>query len=200
MKTFLSTQAVCKKFGELLAVDDVSLDIRDGEFFTIVGPSGCGKSTLLRILAGLDLPNSGHVYLHQADITDLPANQRPTCMVFQTLALFNHRTVGKNIEFSQKMKGVAQAERRDRALEIMRIVRLPQEFYSRPVTRCSGGEQQRVALARALASDPDILFFDEPLSTIDYRLRKILEVEMNDKHNLINLVADRTSQNYASLR
>ena len=183
MKTILATQAVSKKFGELPAVDEVSLEIRDGEFFTIVGPSGCGKSTLLRILAGLDVPNSGQVFLHQADITDVPANQRPTCMVFQSPALFNHRTVGENIEFSHKMRGVARHERRARALEIMRIVRLPQEFYSRSVTQCSGGEQQRVALARALASDPDILFFDEPLSAIDYRLRKILEVEMKDIHH-----------------
>ena len=105
MKTILATQAISKSFGELLAVDEVSLEIRDGEFFTIVGPSGCGKSTLLRILAGLDVPNSGQVFLHQANITDVPANQRPTCMVFQSLALFNHRTVGENIEFSQKMRG-----------------------------------------------------------------------------------------------
>ena len=180
--TILSTQAVCKIFGDLPAVDDVSLDIRDGEFFTIVGPSGSGKSTLLRILAGLETPSSGRVLLRKVDITDVPANQRPTCMVFQSLALFRHRTVGENIEFSQKMKGVAKSERRTHALETMRIVRLPDDYYSRPVTQCSGGEQQRVALARALASDPEILFFDEPLSAIDYRLRKILEVEMKDLH------------------
>ena len=182
MKTILSTRTVSKRFGEVLAVDDVSLEIRDGEFFTIVGPSGSGKSTLLRILAGLELPDSGRVHLRQTDITDVPANQRPTCMVFQSLALFRHRTVGENIEFSQKMKGVARDERRAHALEMMRIVRLPDAYHSRPVTRCSGGEQQRVALARALASDPEILFFDEPLSAIDYRLRKILEVEMKDIH------------------
>ncbi len=180
--TILSTQAVSKRFADLLAVDSVSLEIRDGEFFTVVGPSGSGKSTLIRILAGLEAPSSGRVHLKQADITDVPANRRPTCMVFQSLALFKHRTVGQNIEFSQKMKGVSHAERRAHALDMMRIVRLPEELYSRPVTRCSGGEQQRVALARALASDPEILFFDEPLSAIDYRLRKILEVEMKDIH------------------
>ena len=182
MATILSTAAVSKRFGELTALDGVSLDIREGEFFTIVGPSGSGKSTFLRILAGLETPTAGRVFLREADITDVPANRRPTCMVFQNLALFSHRTVGENIEFSQKMKGVPRQERRAHALETMRIVRLPESYHSRRVTQCSGGEQQRVALARALASDPEILFFDEPLSSIDYRLRKILEVEMKDLH------------------
>ena len=175
-------QSVTKRFDDVLAVDNVSLDIEDGEFFTIVGPSGSGKSTLVRMLAGLERPSAGSIKLRAEDITDVPANQRPTCMVFQSLALFDHRSVGQNIEFSQKMKGVAPQQRRAHALEIMDIVRLPQAFYSRPVTQCSGGEKQRVALARALASDPDILFFDEPLSAIDFRLRKILEVEMKDLH------------------
>ena len=182
MATILSTRAISKRFGEVAALDGVSLDIREGEFFTIVGPSGSGKSTFLRILAGLETPTAGRVHLRGADITEVPANRRPTCMVFQNLALFTHRTVGENIEFSQKMKGVPQRERREHAHEMMRIVRLPESYYPRPVTHCSGGEQQRVALARALASDPEILFFDEPLSSIDYRLRKILEVEMKDLH------------------
>ena len=182
MTGILSTRAVSKRFGEVVALDAVSLDIRDGEFFTIVGPSGSGKSTFLRILAGLETPDSGRVHLREADITEVPANRRPTCMVFQNLALFSHRTVGENIEFSGKMKGVPRPERRAHAERMMRIVRLPESYYSRPVTHCSGGEQQRVALARALASDPEILFFDEPLSSIDYRLRKILEVEMKDLH------------------
>ncbi|MBT8100972.1 MAG: ABC transporter ATP-binding protein [Gammaproteobacteria bacterium] len=175
-------RALAKRFGDVVAVDDISLDIREGEFFTIVGPSGSGKSTLIRMLAGLESPTGGSVHLHNSDITDVPANRRPTCMVFQSLALFRHKTVGENIEFSQKMKGVAPAKRKEAALDVMRAVRLAEDFYARPVTQCSGGEQQRVALARALASDPDILFFDEPLSAIDYRLRKILEVEMKDIH------------------
>ncbi len=182
MAAILSTAAISKRYGEVTALDGVSLDIREGEFFTIVGPSGSGKSTFLRILAGLETPTSGRVRLREADITAVPANRRPTCMVFQNLALFSHRTVGENIEFSQKMKGVPRQLRRQHALENMGIVRLPESYYSRRVTQCSGGEQQRVALARALASDPEILFFDEPLSSIDYRLRKILEVEMKDLH------------------
>ena len=182
MAAILSIRSVSKRFADVTALDDVSLEILDGEFFTLVGPSGSGKSTLLRILAGLETPTAGRVSLRGADITEVPANRRPTCMVFQNLALFSHRTVGENIEFSQKMKGVPKQERRQHALAMMRIVRLPESYYSRPVTHCSGGEQQRVALARALASDPEILFFDEPLSSIDYRLRKILEVEMKDLH------------------
>ena len=180
--TILSMRSIRKEFGDVVAVDDISLDILDGEFFTIVGPSGSGKSTLIRMLAGLEVPTGGSVHLRDTDITEVPANRRPTCMVFQSLALFRHKTVGENIEFSQKMKRVAPAARRDHALATMRSVRLPEDYYGRPVTQCSGGEQQRVALARALASDPDILFFDEPLSAIDYRLRKILEVEMKDIH------------------
>jgi len=182
MNTILSMRSLDKHFGDVVAVDKLSLEIREGEFFTIVGPSGSGKSTLIRMLAGLESPTGGSVHLRDTDITDVPANRRPTCMVFQSLALFRHKTVGENIEFSQKMKGVVAAERRQGALDMMRAVRLAEDFYARPVTQCSGGEQQRVALARALASDPDILFFDEPLSAIDYRLRKILEVEMKDIH------------------
>jgi len=178
----LSMQSISKRFGDVVAVDSITLDIDDGEFFTIVGPSGSGKSTLVRILAGLEQPSSGKVLLRDEDITDVPANGRPTCMVFQSLALFTHMTVGENIEFAAKMKGVSKPDRQLQALETMDVVRLPRDYYGRGVLQCSGGERQRVALARALASDPDILFFDEPLSAMDYRLRKILEVEMKDLH------------------
>jgi spermidine/putrescine transport system ATP-binding protein len=178
----LQIKGVTKQFGKLLAVNNVSLDIVDGEFFTIVGPSGSGKTTLLRMLAGLEKPTGGDILLRGNRVNDVSANKRPTCMVFQSLALFNHRTVGQNIEFSQKMKGVPRAERRERAMELMKIVRLPEDYYAKSVTKCSGGERQRVALARALASDPDIMFFDEPLSAIDYQLRKHLEVELKDLH------------------
>ena len=182
LSTALTTEGLSKRFGDVLAVDDVSLAIEAGEFFTIVGPSGSGKSTLVRILAGLEQPTEGRVLLEQRDITNVPANERPTCMVFQSLALFTHKSVGENIEFADKMKGVAAAARREHALEKMDIVRLPRDYYDRSAMQCSGGERQRVALARALASDPEILFFDEPLSAIDYRLRKILELEMKDLH------------------
>ncbi len=178
----LSIIGLSKRFGDTTAIDDVSLEIPEGEFFTVVGPSGSGKSTLLRILAGLETPDTGRVELRGRDLVGVPANARPTCMVFQSLALFRHMTVGQNVEFSQKMRDVPPAARREQALEKLRLVRLPESYYDRRVTQCSGGEQQRVALARALASDPEILFFDEPLSAIDFRLRKILEVEMKELH------------------
>ncbi len=171
-----------RQYGKLLAVNDISLEIEEGEFFTIVGPSGSGKTTLLRMLGGLEKPTAGDIFLRDRLVNGVPANRRPTCMVFQSLALFNHKTVGQNIEFSLKMRGEARRARRERGLSLMKVVQLPEDYYDKPVTKCSGGERQRVALARALASDPDILFFDEPLSAIDYRLRKLLEVELKDLH------------------
>ncbi len=178
----LSLQGLTRTFGNLRAVDNISLDIEDGEFFTIVGPSGSGKSTLVRILAGLETADAGSLALRGEDITKLPANRRPTAMVFQSLALFDHRSVGENIEFALKMKGVDSATRKARAMELLALVRLPESYYERAVTQCSGGERQRIAMARALASDPEILFFDEPLSALDYRLRKTLEVELKELH------------------
>ncbi len=178
----LQLRGLTKNFGQLTAVDHVDLDVAEGEFFTIVGPSGCGKTTMLRMLAGMETPTSGDILLRGQRINDMPANQRPTCMVFQSLALFPHRTVGQNIEFPLKVRGVDPAARKERALQLMRQLRLPEDYYDKPVTRCSGGERQRVALARGLAYDPQILFFDEPLSAIDYKLRKTLEKELKDIH------------------
>ena len=181
-QAILQLRGLTKNFGQLTAVDHVDLDVAEGEFFTIVGPSGCGKTTMLRMLAGMESPTSGDILLRGQRINDMPANQRPTCMVFQSLALFPHRTVGQNIEFPLKIRGVDPAARKERALQLMRQLRLPEDYYDKPVTRCSGGERQRVALARGLAYDPQILFFDEPLSAIDYKLRKTLEKELKDIH------------------
>ena len=178
----LSLKAVRKMFGPQAAVDSIDLDIAEGEFFTIVGPSGSGKTTMLRMLAGMDTPTSGDILLRGERINDVPANKRPTCMVFQSLALFPHRTVGQNIEFPLKIRGEAPEKRKARALQLMDLLRLPQSYYGKNVLKCSGGERQRVALARALAYDPQILFFDEPLSAIDYKLRKTLEKELKDIH------------------
>ena len=178
----LSLKAVAKSFGSFIAVDRIDLDIAEGEFFTVVGPSGSGKTTLLRMIAGMEQPSSGDILLRGERINDVPANKRPTCMVFQSLALFPHRTVGENIEFSLKIKGERKDKRKARALELMDLLRLPQSYYGKNVLKCSGGERQRVALARALAYDPQILFFDEPLSAIDSKLRKTLEKELKDIH------------------
>jgi spermidine/putrescine transport system ATP-binding protein len=178
----IELRQITKTFGTFTAVHSIDLSVAEGEFFTIVGPSGSGKTTVLRMLAGLETPTDGDILLRGARINDVPANRRPTCMVFQSLALFPHRTVGQNIEFPLKIRGVAPAERRNRALQLMAQLRLPEDYYAKNVTKCSGGERQRVALARALAYNPDILFFDEPLSAIDYKLRKTLERELKDIH------------------
>jgi spermidine/putrescine transport system ATP-binding protein len=178
----LKLRKLTKSFGSFTAVDAVDLDIADGEFFTIVGPSGSGKTTLIRMLAGMEMPTAGDILLREQRLNDVPANRRPTCMVFQSLALFPHRSVGENIEFSLKIKGIDRQSRKARALALLDQLRLPKAYYAKPVTQCSGGERQRVALARALAFDPEILFFDEPLSAIDYKLRKTLEKELKDIH------------------
>ena len=180
--SILQLRGVTKRFGDMTAVDQVDLDVVEGEFFTVVGPSGSGKTTLLRMLAGMENPSAGDILLKGARINEMPANRRPTCMVFQSLALFPHRSVGQNIEFALKIRGVDAGTRRRRALELMDLLRLPQGFYGKGVNQCSGGERQRVALARAFAYDPQILFFDEPLSAIDYKLRKTLEKELKDIH------------------
>ena len=178
----LQLRNITKKFGDFIAIRDVSLDIYDGEFLTIVGPSGSGKTTMIRLLVGMDKPTSGDIHLKGVRINDVSANKRPTCMVFQSLALFPHRTVGQNIEFPLKIRGDDSSSRRNRAMELIRLLRLPEDYYDKNVMKCSGGERQRVALARALAFDPEILFFDEPLSSIDFRLRKTLEKELKDIH------------------
>ncbi len=179
---FLELRDITKQFGEFTALKNVNLSISEGEFFTLVGPSGSGKTTLIRILVGMDSPTSGDVVLKGETVNHVPASKRPTCMVFQNLALFPHKSVGQNIEFAMKIAGVAADVRRKRAIELLELLRLPADFYGKRISQCSGGEQQRIALARALAFDPEILFFDEPLSALDYRLRKTLEKELKDIH------------------
>lgn len=181
--TILRLKGVRKEFGGFTALHGIDLEIKDGEFFTIVGPSGSGKSTIIRLLVGMDELSDGEIWLRGERIDRTPANLRPTCMVFQSLALFPHMSVGQNIEFPLKLRKVTPVKRKERAIELLELLRLPASFYNKRVTECSGGEQQRVALARALAFDPEILFFDEPLSALDYRLRKSLEKELKDLHS-----------------
>ena len=178
----LELRGITKSFGDFTALNNVDLNISEGEFFTLVGPSGSGKTTLIRILVGMEFPTRGEISLKGNIINDVPANKRPTCMVFQNLALFPHKSVGQNVEFAMKIAGVDSAARRKRALELLELLRLPADFYGKNINQCSGGERQRIALARALAFGPEILFFDEPLSALDFRLRKTLEKELKDIH------------------
>jgi len=166
-----------RDFGTFRALDHVSLDIREGEFFSLLGPSGCGKTTLLRIVAGLDLADSGMVKIGGVDALSIPAHKRPVNTVFQSYALFPHLSVRDNVAFGLRMKKVPSAEavpRVQRALEMVQI----QQFADRRPAQLSGGQRQRVALARALVNEPKVLLLDEPLGALDLKLRKELQVEL----------------------
>jgi spermidine/putrescine transport system ATP-binding protein len=173
----LAVSGVCKKFGPVTALDDVSLNVQSGEFVTILGPSGCGKTTLLRIIAGLELADSGRIALGGSDITRVPANRRPVNTVFQNYALFPHLDVSENIAFGLRARKfpVAEVNRRVRAaLEMLHLEELPR----RRTSQLSGGQKQRVALARALVNQPNVLLLDEPMSALDAKLRAEVQLEL----------------------
>ncbi|WP_167480729.1 ABC transporter ATP-binding protein [Mesorhizobium waimense] len=159
------------------ALDSVSVSIRENEFFTLLGPSGCGKTTLLRLIAGFDYPTDGEILLHGQDIAPLPPFKRPVNTVFQSYALFPHMTVAENIGFGLKMLGKPKAEIAARVDAMLKLVHM-QEQRNRRTSQISGGQQQRVALARALAPQPKVLLLDEPLSALDYKLRKEMQIEL----------------------
>ncbi len=170
-----------KEFGQghavVRALDDVSVDVRKGEFFTLLGPSGCGKTTLLRLIAGFEMPTSGTILLDGQDITCLAPNQRPVNTVFQSYALFPHLTVAQNVGFGLQMQGKPRAEVAARTDQMLALVRL-EAMAGRKTSQLSGGQQQRVALARALAPQPKVLLLDEPLSALDLKLRKEMQTEL----------------------
>ena len=168
---------VTKRFGDFTAVRAMELDIAQGEFFTLLGPSGCGKTTTLRMVAGFEEPSEGRVLLDGEDVTGRPAFKRPTNTVFQSYALFPHRSVEKNVAFGLERKRVDRAEVRRRVAEELERVGLSAEAKRRPA-QLSGGQQQRVALARALVNRPAVLLLDEPLGALDLKLRKQLQVEL----------------------
>jgi len=168
---------VTKRFGDLTAVRELTLDIDRGEFFTMLGPSGCGKTTTLRIVAGFEAPSEGAVLLDGEDVTGLPAFKRPTNTVFQSYALFPHLSVERNVSFGLERKKVDKAEIRTRVAEELERVGLAGEAKRKP-NQLSGGQQQRVALARALVNRPAVLLLDEPLGALDLKLRKQLQVEL----------------------
>jgi spermidine/putrescine transport system ATP-binding protein len=162
---------------KVVALDNVSIVIKRGEFFTLLGPSGCGKTTLLRLIAGFETPTSGTILLDGTDITYDPPNKRPVNTVFQSYALFPHLTVAQNIGFGLEMRGHAKAEVDSTVEEMLALVRM-ESMADRKPTQLSGGQQQRVALARALAPQPKVLLLDEPLSALDLKLRKEMQSEL----------------------
>jgi spermidine/putrescine transport system ATP-binding protein len=170
-------QDVVKQFGDVVAVNHVSLQIRDGEFFSMLGPSGCGKTTTLRMIAGFEMPTSGAIYIHGQRQGYRPPNKRPVNTVFQNYALFPHMTVAENVAFGLEMQGVPQEEVQRRVAEALEMVRLSGMANRRP-KQLSGGQQQRVALARALVNRPEVLLLDEPLGALDLKLRKAMQLEL----------------------
>ena len=168
---------VVKRFGDMVAVDHIDLEVQDGEFFSLLGPSGCGKTTTLRMIGGFEQPTSGLVELQGEDVTWLPAYRRNVNTVFQNYALFPHLTIFENVAFGLRRKGVGDAEVRTRVSEMLELVELP-GFERRKPTQISGGQAQRVALARALINRPAVLLLDEPLGALDLKLRKQMQVEL----------------------
>ncbi|MFC7399240.1 ABC transporter ATP-binding protein [Chelatococcus sp. GCM10030263] len=168
---------VTMRFGDVAAVRDVNLEIRAGEFFSVLGPSGCGKTTILRLVCGFAEPTAGSIRIGGRDMRGIGANRRPTAMIFQNLALFPLMTVAENIAFGLEVRGVPRAERRRRAEELLALIALP-GYGEKMVSQLSGGQRQRVAIARALAVEPQVLLLDEPLSALDLKLRQHMRAEL----------------------
>ncbi len=174
----ITLSGISKRYDDVLAVNDVSAVIKDGEFFTLVGPSGCGKTTTLRTIAGFESPSAGTVGIAGTDVTDTPPNHRNVGMVFQDFALFPHMTVAENVAYGLEVDGGVDSKTiDDRVDEMLELVELP-EYGDRMPDQLSGGQQQRVALARALAKEPDVLLLDEPLASLDKQLRETMQIEL----------------------
>jgi len=177
-KDIISIRNLTKRFGSaVIAVDDVSLDIAEGEFFALLGPSGCGKTTLLRMLAGFENSNQGQILIDGQDMIGIGPNKRPVNMVFQSYAVFPHMTVAENVAYGLKVDGASEKEAAPRVSEALELVKLG-GYENRMPDQLSGGQQQRVALARALVKKPKVLLLDEPLSALDAKLREQMQLEL----------------------
>lgn len=186
MKPYLKLEGIRKRFGTSTVLNQVNLDIREGELVTLLGPSGCGKSTLLRCIAGLTEIDEGRIWLDDQDIVNLPPRSREIGMVFQSYALFPNLTVRENIEYGMRMRGVAKEARRQRSGELLELIDLADKRDAYPA-QLSGGQQQRVALARSLAVRPKVLLLDEPLSALDAKIRKNLRTEIREIQKQFNM-------------
>ncbi|WP_324662787.1 ABC transporter ATP-binding protein [Haloarcula sediminis] len=186
---------VTKEYGTLTAVDDVSIPIRDGEFLTILGPSGAGKTTLLHMIAGFDTPSEGEIYINDQPISDEPPYERDIGLVFQSLALFPHMTVEENIAFPLKMRRQDLDDIAEQVEEALELVRLPADYRDKPVGDLSGGQQQRVAFARAIVYEPTLLLLDEPLSSLDKKLREEMRSELTRIHAETDLTIVHVTHN-----
>lgn len=176
-RNIIELKGVSKRFGIYQALRETNLSIKHGEFITLLGPSGCGKTTLLRLISGLDKVDSGRVFIDDKDVTDLPPEERHLNMVFQSYALFPHMTVFDNVAFGLRCKKIAENEVKRRVNEILKTVKL-EALADRMPEQLSGGQQQRVAIARAVVNEPIVLLLDEPLSALDYNLRKNMQIEL----------------------
>jgi spermidine/putrescine transport system ATP-binding protein len=179
-------ERLSKRFAEVEAVRDLSLEIGDGEFFSLLGPSGCGKTTTLRLIAGFEEPTAGRIFIGEREVTQMPAHKRPVNTVFQSYALFPHLSVADNVAFGLRFKNVDKRERRRRVAEALQLVRLA-GFERRKPSQLSGGQQQRVALARALILEPAVLLLDEPLGALDAKLRRSLQIELKSIQEAVGI-------------
>jgi spermidine/putrescine transport system ATP-binding protein len=183
---FLEFRGVSKRFGGVRAVDDVSLGLRKGEFFSLLGPSGCGKTTMLRLAAGFEEPDAGRVFLDGRDITDLPPDKRQVNTIFQSYALFPHMTVRENIAFGLAIAKRPKAEIRAEVDRMLELIRMTDQAAKKP-GQLSGGQKQRVAVARALVNKPDVLLLDEPLAALDLKLRQKMLIELDLIHDEVGI-------------
>ena len=182
----ISFRNVCKSFGNIIAVRDLTLDIYKGEFLTILGPSGSGKTTTLRMIGGFERPTEGEIYIQGVVANNIPPNRRSTRTVFQDLALFPHMTVGENIEYGLLFQGLNKIDRKRKMLRALELVDL-EGLSERKVTTLSGGQKQRIALARALVTEPPILLLDEPLGALDEKLRERMQTELKNLHQRLGI-------------
>ena len=186
MADFLRFENVTKKFGELRAVDHVSLAVQKGEFFSILGPSGCGKTTLLRLTAGFETPDEGRIFLNDVEITRLPPNKRKVNTVFQNYALFPHLTVFENIAFGLRIAKRPEKEITDEVMRMLTLIQMQDQAHKKPA-QLSGGQKQRVAVARALINKPQVLLLDEPLAALDLKLRQRMLIELDLIHDEVGI-------------